>query len=35
MEGHDGDSKEEKEARNKELTWLRVTGKGHLADDVG
>ena len=35
MGGHDGDSKEEREARNKELKRLRVTGNGHLADEVG
>jgi len=27
--------KKEREARNKELKRLRVTGKGHLADEVG
>ena len=27
--------KKEREARNKELQRLRVTGNGHLADEVG
>jgi len=27
--------KKEREARNKELKRLRVTGNGHLTDEVG
>ena len=27
--------KKEREARNKELNRLRVTGNGHLEDEVG